>query len=167
MEKLIKRHIAVGTISALGIFGVAGCSEPAPNYSGEGRTYQVEGTVHDVEDDGTIHINEKQLHILQADRPAATWFKDGDGQNVFSDEFNFEPDYDPHVDKGFWSNCGETVTVGRVYDANDHQIKPTDLKAGQTVDITGSIRDERYSAGKSGCQTRERNVFDEVHVLAK
>jgi hypothetical protein len=164
-ERLLQKRIAIGTLAALGMFGVAGCSSAEPNYEGYNQAYNVTGTIHDVEDDGTVHINENQLQINSADWRAEQWFEQKDGQNVFSDEFNFEPDFKKHIVSGFFSNCGDDVTVGHIFGLDGKEINAHSLQPGQVVGIKGHIREERYSAGKSGCQTRERNVYDSVIVL--
>jgi hypothetical protein len=137
------------------------------NYEGRDNEYQVVGTVHDVESDSTIHINENQLRIIQASGRAATWFENKDGQDYFSENFNFDPDYNQE-DEDFFGACEENVTVGKVFDLSGSQIKATELQPGWTVLIKGSIRQQskKQKTGKrsSTCGNEDKNVFNEVLV---
>ena len=165
-RKTFKRLTAAGLI-ALGSISLAGCSETSYNYEGTGNEFVVHGPVFDVESDGTIHINEKQIVVDEAHGTAPDWFKNGDGQNVFSDNFNFEPLYRENSED-FWGSCGgKEITVGHVFDQNGQEIHVQDLRPGIEVVIRGSIRDSRklVSMGKTViCKSEEYPVFDSVTV---
>lgn len=165
-RKTFKRLTAAGLIS-LGALSLAGCAEEHYNYEGAGNEFVVHGPVSDVEDDGTIHINEQQIVVDEVYGEATDWFKDGNGQNVFSDNFNFEPYFYENSDSGLFT-CGEKqVEVGRVLNRNGQEISPQDLQPGTEVTIHGSIRDSRKlkSYGKTMlCRSEEYPVFDTVRI---
>ena len=160
------KRLTAAAMVTLGALSLAGCSTEY-NYEGAGNHYRVHGTITDVEDDGTIHINEKVLVVDEAEGRAASWFENNDGHNAFSEDFNFESFYRQH-EEGWFGECDAEVEVGKIYDWNGQEIKVTQLKPGEEVSIDGSIRDSRKwrSAGKTMyCGSEEYSVYDNVQVI--
>lgn len=157
----------IGTVvGGILVLALHGCSDSPRNYDGVGNGFEVRGIVLDVQDDGTVLISEDQLAIKAVQGVASTWFKDGKGQNTFSDDFYFEPSY-MQEEQGFLSDCEHEVTVGQAFDVEGFEIPVGDIQPGQTVIIDGSIREssKRKRSGKiSYCGTDERPVYDKVTV---
>jgi hypothetical protein len=152
-------------IALLGVACLTGCGER--DYEGEGDNYRVVGIVYKVEEDRTIHINEKQLKVIEAAGKAITWFEEGKGQDWRSEEFNFDPDYNQE-EPGFWGDCEHNVTVGEVYDLQGNKIDAQELQPGTVIEVTGRIRESTMlkSAGRSTyCDADDKNVFDVVQVI--
>lgn len=167
MEKSNNRRkgLAVAGLAFAGTILLAGC-EDTRDYKGEGDAFEVAGVVLDVQDDGTVHIEESQLVIEAAAGKSSTWFKDKNGQDTFSTNFYFEPSY-TQQEPGFWGHCENEVTVGRVFNVEGTEIQPQDLKPGQIIAIDGSIRETSYwTGGKyATCTTHDRPVYDEITVI--
>lgn len=163
MEKNIslRRKLGAGSLVVLGALGLTGCGKL--DYSGEGNAFRVIGVVNNVEDDGTVKVQQDDIKIIDASGKATTWFPKHKGQNFLSDKFNFEQKYSQKP--GNWLSCGHDVFVGKVYDGNGVTTDPQDLQPGTTVEIDGKIRESIYyhSTGKSGyCDGQDMAVYDTI-----
>jgi|GEM_PF-2211726 len=157
----LRRLIAGSTLGILGGLGLSGCAEAPLNYEGQGQAFTVRGKIAEVEDDGTIKIHQDDLEVISAEGKAIEWFPDHDGQDIFSEKFNFLQKF--KQEPGGWFSCGDDVVVGEAFDIESHPIEPQDLSKGDMVEISGHIRESIYyqSYGKSGaCEAEDLAVYD-------
>ena len=158
-RSLLRSLALVGCV----VLALAGCSETTYNYAGNGNHFRVRGPVFNVDDDGTVRINQDKLTVLDSHGRAIDWFKNLEGQDFLSDEFNFESYYNRQVG-GMWdSECEYRVNVGRVYGTSGAPLSLSSLKPGTKIEIEGSIRDSRYHS--KSCKSEERAVYDTVRVV--
>jgi hypothetical protein len=160
---------AVLACTAVGLMALAGCSDQAPDYDGLGNTFEIRGIIDDVDNDGEIYINEDELVVDAAAGIAINWFPNREGQNLFSDDFNFKAAYSR--EPADFLSCGHEETVGRiVMGVNGQVISPEQLQKGSEVKVTGRIRDTRYwlQIGKTGhCTEKFIATYETVEVTRR
>ncbi len=167
MEKnSLRRKIAAAGLVVLGGLSLTGCGKSAVDYEGTGNEFSVRGVVSDAEGDGLVQIQEDQIVVIGASGKAETWFSEGKGQGVLSDEFDFLQKYSK--EPGGMLSCGDNTYVGEVSDQYGHLIEPEALQPGTVVEIHGKIRQSMYyqSTGKSGyCNEEDLAVYDRVTIV--
>ena len=135
------RRTALGALGATGLLLLSGCT--SRNFSGEGNEFVVDGKVrHGGDQSITIDV----YSILKEEGDAKGWFEDGDKHQV----------HDNCKCGGGWDT---EKTYGKVYNAENVEIEPSELREGQCVELTGSIHDTH------GKYNDPRPVYDTAEVI--
>ena len=159
---MFKRIFAVLGAAIL-LFVLSSCGT-GPNYDGDGNDFVVTGTVKEVVMTGflwdsgyhEVKLDPATARVVSAYGEASGWFTRSGFLYSPEDNFTFCTGYrDPRPNS--WTPVFEDV--GEIRNAAGYSAGIDQLKAGDTVRITGKIH-----ASKSGKSSSYRSVFHRIEV---